>query len=220
MQAREQDIRQYLVAAIEAGEYSQGARLPTERALCEALSVSRSAVRSALAVLEGEGRIVRVAGSGTYVAERGTCEAASDIALMSSPAHIMEARLMIEPRLAHLVCANGTALDFAEMERCTQAGGAAQRVEVFETWDAALHEAIAVATKNPVMIEAYRVVTRARDGSEWGELKQRSLTAERRALYQSDHEAIVEALRRRDARAGEAAMRAHLLRIRENMLGA
>lgn len=220
MHAREQDIRQYLVAAIEAGEFPEGARLPTERSLCEALSVSRSAVRGALAVLEGEGRIVRVAGSGTYVAERAAAAGAADIARLSSPAHIMEARLMIEPRLAHLVCANATAVDFAEMRRCVEGGARAGRTEVFETWDAALHEAVAMATKNPVMVEAYRVITRARDGSEWGELKRRSLTPERRALYQSDHERIVEALGRRDARAGEEAMRAHLVRIRENMLGA
>ena len=183
------------------------------------LGVSRSAVRSALAVLEGEGRIVRVAGSGTYVAE---CEAGGespDVALLSSPAHIMEARLMVEPRLAHLVCANATTLDFAAMQRCVEAGERAQRVEVFETWDAALHEAIAAATKNPVMMEAYRVVAQGRDGSEWGELKRGSLTVERRALYQADHARIVEALRRRNARAGEAAMRAHLLRVREDMLG-
>jgi DNA-binding FadR family transcriptional regulator len=217
MQIRQQDIRQFIVSAIEAGDYATGSRLPTERALCETLAVSRNAVRGALAVLEGEGWVRRVAGSGTYVAERGGA-AGQDIALLSSPSHIMEARLVIEPHLAGLVCANGTALDFAEMDRCVEAGAAAQRLEIFEKWDTALHEAIAGATKNPVIIAACRMISRARDGSEWGELKRRSLTPERRAVYQAQHEEIVSALRRRDAGAAEAAMRAHLLRIRENLL--
>ena len=218
MQARHQDIRRYIVSAIEGGAYPMGSRLPTERALCERLSVSRNAVRSALAVLEGEGWIHRVAGSGTYVSERRAANDDRDIALLSSPSHIMEARLVIEPQMAHLVCANGTSLDFVEMDRCVEAGARAERLEVFEKWDTALHEAIAGATKNPVVIAACRMISRARDGSEWGELKRRSLTPDRRAAYHAEHEAIVAALRRRDAQAAEAALRGHLLRIRENLL--
>ncbi len=216
MQARQQDIRQFILSAIEAGDYPEGSRLPTERALCETLAVSRNAVRGALAVLEGEGWIERVPGSGTYVSERRLN--GPDIALTSSPWDIMEARLVIEPQLAPLVCANGTALDFVEMERCVDAGAAAERLEIFEKWDTALHEAIAAATKNPVMVAACRLISRARDGSEWGELKRRSLTPERRAIYQAEHEEIVAALRRRDSAAAEAALRAHLLRIRKNLL--
>lgn len=218
MQVGQQDIRRHIVSAIEGGVYPAGSRLPTERALCEALSVSRNAVRGALAVLEGEGLIRRVPGSGTYVSDRGNGHGFDDIALMSSPSQIMEARLVIEPHLAHLVCANGTALDFLEMERCVKAGAAADRMEGFEIWDTALHEAIAAATKNPVVVASCRLISRARDGSEWGELKRRSLTPERRTIYQGEHEEIVAALRRRDAKGAETALRSHLLRIRENLL--
>lgn len=216
MKAGHQDIRRYLVSAIEGGDFPAGSRLPTERALCEQLATGRSAVRGALAVLEGEGWVRRVPGSGTFVARGGARD--EDVALLSSPAHIMEARLLIEPRLVGLVCANATPLDFAEMQRCLDAGSGAEHSEVFERWDTALHEAIAAATRNPVMIAACRLITRARDGSEWGELKRRSLTPERRAAYQREHGEIVSALRRRDARAAEAALRGHLLGIRESLL--
>src|SRR6056297_1615381 len=103
MQRTDHNVREHLISAIERGAYTSGSRLPTERELCEQLSVSRSAVRNALAVLEGEGRIVRIAGSGTYVAELDIDAAARGSSLVTSPAQVMEARMTIEPQLSHLV---------------------------------------------------------------------------------------------------------------------
>ena len=221
MQRNDHNVREYLTSAIERGAYTSGSRLPTERELCEQLSVSRSAVRNALAVLEGEGRIVRIAGSGTYVSgpETEVNAANRDFRLVTSPAQVMEARLTIEPLLSPLVAANATSADLAEIARCHHAGMEAGSLEEFEKWDAALHQMIAEATRNPIVIAAYNLVTRARDHGEWGALKKRSLTDERRLVYQSDHEKIVAALSQRDASLGEQEMRKHLLRVRSNLLG-
>lgn len=220
MQRNDHHVRNHIMSGIQSGAFAPGSRLPTERELCEQLTVSRSAVRNALAVLEGEGRIKRVAGSGTFVA--GSEPAAGGVARVSSgtsPAQVMEARLAIEPQLAHLVAANGTMSDFAEMQRCHEKAKAAASMEEFEVWDTALHQVIAEAAHNPLVIEAYNLITRARDQGEWGALKKRSLTPERRALYEQDHACIVAALRERDADAGEVALRAHLVRVRGNLLG-
>ncbi len=56
-----------LRAAIRRGELPGGMRLPTERALAAALSVSRSTVVSAYDVLRGEGWLESRQGSGTWV---------------------------------------------------------------------------------------------------------------------------------------------------------
>jgi DNA-binding GntR family transcriptional regulator len=45
-------------------------RLPTERELCRALGVTRTAVRKALATLEAEGQLWRHVGKGTFVGTR------------------------------------------------------------------------------------------------------------------------------------------------------
>jgi DNA-binding GntR family transcriptional regulator len=62
-----------LVAILEeriaSGQLRPGDRLASESELCAEFGVSRSAVRPALAILENEGRIVRVKGSGCFVAE-------------------------------------------------------------------------------------------------------------------------------------------------------
>jgi len=217
MQASDQTIREYILNAIEAGTYPVGSRLPTERALSSMLSVGRGAVRNALRVLEGEGRIVRIAGSGTYVA--GTGAAAPSLGDVTSPIQVMDARLAFEPTLARLVATNGTASDFEKMKRCIAFGATTQTTEQFEHWDAAFHEALAEATRNPVMVAAYRLVTEARNTSEWGALKRRTLTEETRAAYQADHERILDALLQRDIEAGEQAIRDHLVSIRTAMLG-
>lgn len=217
MQASDQTVRTYILNAIDSGTYPAGGRLPTERALCDLLAVGRGAVRSALARLEGEGRIQRIAGSGTYVSDK--VNGATDLGEVTSPLQVMEARLTLEPPLVRLVAAHATGADFTYMGDCIRAGAAAESIDQFEHWDAAFHEAIAVATRNPIMIAAYKLVTEARNNGQWGALKRKTLTDTARAQYQQDHETILEALRQRDIDAAEAALRDHLVAIRMALLG-
>ena len=217
MQASDQTVRIYLLNAIGAGTYPSGARLPTERALSDMLSIGRGAIRSALAVMEGEGHIVRVPGSGTYVADK--TKPTHTLAEVTSPLQVMEARLALEPPMARLVAAHGNSADFRFMEKCIRSGAEAETIDQFEHWDAAFHEAIAVATRNPILLASYKLVTEARLNGEWGALKRRTLTEAGRAKYQKDHGEILEMLRNRDIAASEAALRAHLIAIRKAMLG-
>lgn len=60
-------IEQRLAARIGSGELPDGSRLPGERALAEALGVSRMTVRQALASLAARGLITRGVGRGTFV---------------------------------------------------------------------------------------------------------------------------------------------------------
>ncbi len=55
---------------IHAGEWGPGDRLPSEPELARRQAVSRSSVRSAIAMLEEEGFVSRRHGSGTYVTHR------------------------------------------------------------------------------------------------------------------------------------------------------
>jgi len=64
-------LRRQLLADITAGMQPHDA-LPTERKLMQSYGVSRMTVREALSRLADEGRIYRVQGSGSYVADPGT----------------------------------------------------------------------------------------------------------------------------------------------------
>ncbi|MBE3577919.1 MAG: GntR family transcriptional regulator [Limnochordales bacterium] len=65
-------VKAHLRAAIAAGEYLPGDRLPPETELMQQFGVSRNTVTRALNDLVGEGLLLRIRGSGTYVRRRDT----------------------------------------------------------------------------------------------------------------------------------------------------
>jgi DNA-binding FadR family transcriptional regulator len=215
-----------------------GSRLPTERQLAVDLGVTRSGIRQALGVLEADGLITREVGRGTFFSE--AAGPAFDGDAMSAaktvppareaperpvpvtdfaPADVMTIRRLLEPQAMPLVVMWATARDFREMERCVAGGDRAVNYEEFETWDLALHRCIMAAAHSPLLSELYGLVESARHGQSWGDLKRRSASSQRRALYQEDHRAIVAALRARDTDEAVEAMRLHLARVAGHLLG-
>lgn len=69
MQPQYIQIAEQLRHQIVSGEYPIGKKIPTENKLAQSLGVSRSTVRHALDLLTAEERLVRVKGSGTFVAQ-------------------------------------------------------------------------------------------------------------------------------------------------------
>ena len=216
-------LREAIVDKLTSRTWRAGHRLPPERTLGEQYGLSRSTVRRVLQDFKHKGLITQTVGSGTYVAERAHdallgLAPAGDVRSVS-PAELMSARLLLEPALIELVIGNATAADFARMDECNRLAEAATSFEGFEKWDAALHEAIAEASHNGFITGVFRLMNEVRSRSEWGLLKRRSATPERRALYQKEHRALVAALKDRDAERARAACLAHLVHVRTNMLG-
>lgn len=60
-------IAELLVRQIKAGYWRSGERLPTEADLAQAMSVAVGTLRKSLALLEEQGVLERIQGSGTYV---------------------------------------------------------------------------------------------------------------------------------------------------------
>lgn len=207
-----------LILARSASASSAGSRLPTERQLSIDLGVTRSSVRSALALLEAQGRISREVGRGTFLrdaprARPGPAPQAADFA----PADVMTIRRLLEPPAMVLVVAWATAADLEDMNRCLVLGDQATTFDQFEACDLELHRTIIAASHSPLLVALYSAVEAARHGQVWGDLKRRSSSAERRSRYQEDHRAIVAALRRRDSADAVEAMRRHLARVHEHL---
>ena len=76
------------------------------------------------------------------------------------------------------------------------------------------------ASANPLLVEMYGEIERARKGQLWGNLKRLRDTAERRAVYQSDHVDLVEALKARDLPRASDTIELHLRRVEASLLGA
>ncbi|MGH7074006.1 MAG: FadR/GntR family transcriptional regulator [Stellaceae bacterium] len=213
-------LRDFVLQGIANGALRPGEQLPTERELVDRFMLARSTVRRTLAALETEGRIARFVGRGTFIIDPAPREAVDPLAeapLDTSPAELMEARLLIEPALAEIVVTKATDFDLERIERHLASAEAAPSIEAFERHDNAFHEAIVAATHNHFLIGIYGRVSLLRREAEWGKLKERSMTAQRRAAYQREHRRIMAALRDRDPARARAAMIGHLRHICRNM---
>jgi len=215
-------LRDTILDSLRAGQWRAGDRLPTERAFCEQFKLSRTSVRKVLLELKDLGLINQTVGSGTYVSEQAAAAiqglTAASPALQISPAMLMEARLALEPAIIDMVIVNAMAADFEQMESCCAKAEAAGSVEEFELWDGMLHELIAQAAHNSFVTNVFKLMNQARAQGEWGMLKKRSLTPERRAAYQIEHRELVAALKGRDPVQARALASAHLLHVRRNLL--
>ena len=216
-------LRESLIENLRKRTWRTGDRLPTERALSEQYGLSRSTVRRVMADLKRRRLITQTVGSGTYVSDevqQGLASMVSAAAAQAvSPAELMAARLLLEPSLIAMVIGNATAADFDRMDECNHEAEAAGTLEAFEHWDAALHEAIAEATHNRFITGVFRLMSDARAQGEWGVLKRRSATPQRRLEYQREHRTLVDALRQRDGERARALCLEHLLHVRDNLLG-
>lgn len=216
-------LREAIIDKLRSGTWRAGHRMPTERALCEQFSLGRSAVRRVLAQLKDAGLISQTVGSGTYVTEQATSLlpglTAGAPLTTTSPAELMEARMALEPAIVELVVRNATPADFARMTQCCEQAEQATTLDEFEHWDGLLHEVIAEAAHNSFIRNVFRLMNQARAQGEWGMLKRKSVTPERRAAYQREHRALVAALRERDLATALAHTREHLLHVRRNLLG-
>lgn len=215
-------LRDSIIDSVRSGQWRAGDRLPTERAFAEKFRLSRTTVRKVLQELRRQGLISQTVGSGTYVTEQAAPIVqswASDIpAMQISPSVLMEARLALEPAIIEMVIGNATSADFEQMEHCCARAESAGSVEEFEVWDGKLHEVIAQAAHNAFVSNVFKLMNEARAQGEWGMLKKRSLTPERRIAYQVEHRDLVRALKSRDPVLAKELAVGHLLHVRRNLL--
>jgi DNA-binding FadR family transcriptional regulator len=218
-------FRANLLDQLHNGQWQVGERLPTEREFGEQYQISRSTVRKVLAEMKAQGLIAQTVGSGTYVTDKAAAwtglarsAPAPEAAWQTSPAELMEARMALEPAIIEMVIGNATPADFEQMANCCDRAEAATSVEEFEVWDGMFHEVIARAAHNSFVAKLFKLMNQARAQGEWGMLKKRSLTPERRLSYQLEHRALLQALKARDPVQAKALAIEHLVHVRRNLL--
>jgi GntR family transcriptional regulator, transcriptional repressor for pyruvate dehydrogenase complex len=157
---------------VRTGELRTGDRLPGERSLAAQMEISRPTLREAVKVLVEAGvlEVRRGPGGGMYVA---TDVVPTDLVRHSASlrlaeiAAVLEARRMLEPRVAQLAAERATEEDFEAMERSIEAmrriveGGWHQRHEDrFLQLDVQFHLALARAAGNATVETLMRILLR------------------------------------------------------------
>lgn len=202
---------------ITSGRLRLGDRLPSERELAQALSVSRSAVREAIRAMESLGFIEARAGEGTFVGTsaanpKGDAIAGTLFQAWDTQHKLFEVRRVIEPDLAALAARRATAEQMGRLRAILEEQAAQVRQgETGVKQDAGFHYRIAEATGNEVLV---RIVDNLMD--LLSKTREASLQDdERRTRSLRQHRAILHAIEARDPRAAERRMRDHIRDIEE-----
>jgi len=212
-----------ILGQIMDGELSVGDRLPTEQSLTERFTASRPTIREALSRLRADGIITSRQGSGTFVTQRPDPDLPrfTPLETISDIQRCYEFRIVTESGAAALAATMAEEADLADIERRyaqLDAVIAEQALGVQEDFD--FHLAIARASKNQFFVS---VIASMQQQVLFSMNLMRNLSlvksTERQKLVQTEHQAVVRALRSRDSQAAAQAMRQHLENARDRMFG-
>lgn len=213
-------------AAILAGQYPPGSRLPTEKELCDVLDVSRSTIREALRVLEAEGLIEVRRGSGAYVTEQLNNLATRGEILgwlakrEETVIQILEVRESIEWLTASLAAMSHSEELVAGLQGIVdQQWDEARKsdgepdINRLADLDVQFHLMISETCGNDI---AHEIVTHIVPA--FSEANRAVLWAGKKIDYSiKEHQAILDAIEAGDQMAAESAMRAHITRVRNDI---
>ena len=140
-----------------------GDKIPSESLLMEQFHVSRTTVREAMKLLKAENIVVIRRGDGTYVSDK-TGVKDDPLGLLFSGAtelleELLEARLLIEPRLIDLAVLRATPADIARLQNILeQMEQVSQQNEEYMALDIEFHTHIARCAHNNVLEKIVPVI--------------------------------------------------------------
>ncbi|HHY51207.1 MAG TPA: FadR family transcriptional regulator [Alphaproteobacteria bacterium] len=209
-----------LLRSIREGRMVPGAKLPNERELAQQLNTSRTAVRSALAMMERQGLVHRRVGSGTFltddahdVFERMDQTSAAQHESVPSFAEIVEGRLLFEPAMMHLVVNRAQESDIVEMRRLLDEILAAPTWEDFKEAIYALHRAMFAATRNKFLVQIMGSILDDRRAVLFdGRDTDKPTPAPVKHQTHKDLKSIVDAIADRNGKRAEELVADHLMR--------
>jgi DNA-binding FadR family transcriptional regulator len=210
----EEQLAERCVTAIALGEFVPGQRLPSERALSAQLGVSRKTVRGALHSLADSGYVEIARGrNGGAVVQKDWLPASSEIVRKTLAENweafeqLFDLRHLVEPLIARTAAGRRDDEDAERIFAACDAYDAAPDREASRAADAALHAAVADATKNVHLAALSRQI---RLQVSLGFSSEPYTPAIRQRAI-ADHRRLVEAIVARDATAAEAIATEHFL---------
>ena len=211
-------IADLLTTRIDQGLFPVGSFLPAERELAEQLGVSRTTVREALIALETIGRVSIRHGHGVQVLDASQPDhspmvlADEEPIVDIGPIQVMEARRWVEPKTAEMAAIHHTEEHLERMRQAMQLQSQAPsaRAVQYRDGDRKFHIEIARASGNP----AYQILVSSlweyRAKPLFRRFEELLVGPDRPVKTAREHQAIYDAIARRDAKAASRLMRVHL----------
>lgn len=200
---------------ISSSQLRAGAKLPSEQTLSEALGLSRSAIREALAKLKAVGLVETFQGRGAFVAEMPVELLRDRIRRLLSATddtrerleYVWELREILETAIVVRASHRRTDADLTDMQAAiVNMDQAIAKGEDPVDPDAHFHYCLTRACHNPVLLGLIEDLSNVIEPSRRDSLGR----PERPASSNQEHAEILTAVRQRNADAAQAAMQKHL----------
>jgi len=207
---------------IADGAFAVGVRLPPERQLTDELGMTRTMLRKALDALERDGIIWRHVGKGTFIAggsPQAPTSAMVELGRQLTPFRMMRARMAIEPAIAREAAVNASGDTQIRMRRALDRSKLAATWKEYEAQDDVFHRTIAEASDNLLLLSLFDQLNGVRRAVAWGNVSRQSAQPSPDHSSFAEHEAISEAIARRDPVAAYESMRVHLRSVSQRLFG-
>ena len=208
-------VAEEIVRLISTGQLVPGQRLPGERELAVRMGVSRVSVRAALQQLKAQGLVSSVQGGGTRVKssavelDRPLTELLR--ANLENLHELAEIRAILEVWAARRAAEHATADDLQHLDRLLAAMNDAQRAHAYKAEDdVRFHLAVAQASHSAVYMHLLSVIRDILTTMLEYHRYQLFSAPDDDLMVNTQHRAVVEAIRSRNPEAAAQAMRKHL----------
>lgn len=153
-----------IISLVSTGAYKPGRKLPSERKLCEQLGVSRGTLRQGLADLENLGVVGIVPRSGIYIRKYSYKKLPKKILPPNFKnvglEDIINARKIIEIPALTLACEKATKKEIKLLDNLiVKMEQSVDNLPEFLRCDAEFHQAIVAASKNFVLVTAFKSIS-------------------------------------------------------------
>lgn len=215
-----QQVQNRVLRMIEDGVYKPGEKLPVEKDLCQQMSVGRGTVREAFRLLQARGYVEIKPGRGAFVAERVPDGNGGAVEwLIQNEATLrdaIEVRHDLEPLAARRMAEKGSAQAIQRLQDLHEemmAAIQAQDTVRIAQLDEAFHSAILEGTGNKLLIAINQQIIQGMKMFRYNtfQVPQNILNVVQ------PHTRIMQTIQNRDGGGAEAAMRAHLDKVQEDL---
>lgn len=208
---------EHIRSSILSGEHGPGEQLPTEAEFGDALGVSRTVIREAIARLAAGGLVEPRHGKGVFVSETATYQAfqitRDELDSLSDVIQLLELRLSVETEMASLAAERRSELDLMNMRRqLTLLASAKGDIDLSVRADVEFHRAIATASNNAYYTKLIDFLGVRLVPPRSIYLRKKELRASQSyiATIRNEHEAILDAIQCQDPQRARVAARAHM----------
>ncbi|MCK9275882.1 MAG: FadR family transcriptional regulator [Syntrophales bacterium] len=205
------EIVEQILSLIRSRILKPGSRIPPESELSEIFRVGRGSIREAMKILESTG-LIRSSNKGKFVRQSSVGDFGIFLLEMNESAihEVLEVRRMIEVQLAGLAAERATSADIEKMSTSLEE---IKDINSMLAGDLGFHMALVAAARNSAASAVYNSVT----GSLFKIFKHYPVLLNGKVNLKitfdnllCEHKEILEAIKSKDPKAAQNAMRIHL----------